>query len=191
MTLEDMWKVYYNKGLILFRKNDLTGALEALRKSIEFSMDNWKCYNLMGLCLYKIGKFTECKNVWKRSIEIYSQKDNPAVNYLNSMEEVSFKDICEKYNKAYNLSLNKDYKGALNTLSRTDVEKYPIVVIKNFCGLCSYAVGNKNKAIQEWKEVLKIDTSNKQALLYLSEVYEVKKESKGLLARLKELLITN
>ena len=62
MTLEDMWKVYYNKGLILFRKNDLTGALEALRKSVEFSMDNWKCYNLMGLCLYKIGKFTKCKN---------------------------------------------------------------------------------------------------------------------------------
>lgn len=186
MTLEDMWKVYYNKGLILFRENNLTDALEVLRKAVEFNIYNWKCYNLMGLCLYKIGKFKECKNVWKKSIEIYDQVDNPAVSYLNSMEEVAFKNMCERYNKAYNLSLNQNYKEALNTLSYVDIEKYPVVIIKNFGGLCSYAAGNKNKAIEVWKEVLRIDTSNKQALLYLAEVCEAKKESKGLLTRLKE-----
>lgn len=185
MTLESMSGIYYNKGLELFKNSNLTGAVEAFKRAIEFNVNNWAYYNAMGLCLYNLGKFNEAKKLWEESIKIHNSEENLAVSYLEAVEEQEFKNMLEKYNEAYTFSLNKNYKEAINIILNNNLRKYSIVIIENFYGLCNYAIGNKNEAIKAWRKVLQIDSANEQALRYLSDIWDLKEESKGILGWLK------
>ena len=189
MEFQSISSCYYNRGLLLVKNNDITGALSEFSKAFKFNMKNYLCCNLMGLCFYKLGEFKEAKNIWEKSVIINKLEENLALGYLNTMEEMSFKEICQKYNQALKCSHNKNYKKALVILSKYNLYKQmkEIVLFDNVYGLCNYARGNKRRAVIVWRKVLEIDSNNQQALKYLSQIYRNNDDKEGILSILKKI----
>lgn len=170
MSIESISDIYYNKGIICFKKWDLTTAKELFQKAILFNPNTSHYYNICGLCLYQLGEFNQARQLWEQSIRLTTGPDNLAFRYLKQLENSGFQNICHQYNKAYSYALDKKFKKVIDVITSNNLQAYNITKINNLYGLCHYAEGNKNKAIQIWQSVLKIDAKNPKALQYLSQI---------------------
>jgi len=168
--LENISDSYYNKGLIHFQNNDLTTAKGLFQKAINFNPKVSHYYNIQGLCLYQLGEFNKTKIVWEQSMSLENKEHNSAYKYLKMLDEEGFQNLSKQYNKAYDYALNQDFKKAIDLIKNNHLQDYNMAKINNFCGLCYYGKGNRTKAFKVWQGVLKNDTTNPQALQYLSQI---------------------
>ena len=70
---------YYNRGLERANVRNLSGAVEALRKSLQFYKANTNARNLLGLIYYEMGEIVSALSEWVLSK--YLQPDNNAADY--------------------------------------------------------------------------------------------------------------
>lgn len=188
MTLQGISDIYFNKGLELARKKDLTNAAEAFYASLDYNENNWNCLNALGLCLYRLGKFSEARTAWLRSCNINSNGENYSCEYLAALEEEEFKKMLEGANRAIKLSREGKYKDAIKVYEKCNIHKYSIVSFENVYGLCNYAIGKRTFALGIWKDVLDMDSGNEEAVKYIIESAAYRAEEKGLLGWFKNIV---
>lgn len=191
MTLKGISDVHFNKGLELFKNNDMSNALREFDTALDYDEDNWSLLNVMGLCYYKLGEFSKAKAAWTRSSHIGNCEENRASEYLSSLEEEGFKKMIEDANKALELSGKGDYKEAIALFDRGNIRSYSITSFENIYGLCNYAIGKRAAAVRTWKDVLNMDRGNEEAARYIIETAGLREEEKGLLGWLKNIIKGN
>jgi tetratricopeptide (TPR) repeat protein len=76
---------YYNNGLARAKVRDLSGAVIALRKSLDFNKKNINARNLLGLIYYEMGETVAALSEWVISRH-FQPTDNDADEYINKVQ---------------------------------------------------------------------------------------------------------
>ena len=94
----------YNDGLERAKVRDLSGAIQSLRKSLQYYKANTQARNLLGLIYYEMGEVADALSEWvfSRSLE---PKGNPAEKYLEEIQSNrsqlnAVNQTIKKYNQA-------------------------------------------------------------------------------------------
>ncbi len=165
---------YYNLGLEKAKVRDLSGALEALHRSLEIDKRNIQARNLMGLVLYEMGEVVEALCQWVISTN-YQPEDNPASAYVKHLQDNRTElDKAGQGIRKYNGALEHAFRGN-EDLARIQLEwvlkEHPSMVKAHLLmALLEIERNEYGKAEKELKAVLKIDRGNLQAERYLQEL---------------------
>lgn len=167
---------YYNEGLRCATVNDISGAIERLKKSLRYNKNNIDARNLLGLCYYEIGECVLALKEWVISINLKGE-DNLAAEYIDDIQP----DITRT--GRFNMSVKK-YNQALLYANEGN-EDLAIVQLKRVLGLnpkfiCAAELLAllyiHNKQLKEAKDVIenarKVDANNVTLMCYLKEVEE-------------------
>ncbi len=165
---------YYNMGLAKARVRDLSGAVPALRTSLELNKNNIKARNLLGLVYYEMGEVARALSEWVISIN-YKPERNVAAAYIRKVR--SNPNRLEAINQAakkYNLALEKAKDGgddvALIQLKKVAAGNPNFIRAQLLLALMYMKKNEDEKALRLVKKVLEIDRSNTIALKYLDEL---------------------
>ena len=75
---------WYNDGLEKARIRDMSGAIQSLRRSLQYNRDNIMARNLLGLVYYGRGEVVEALTEWIISKNL-RPRDNMANGYILSL----------------------------------------------------------------------------------------------------------
>lgn len=165
---------YYNQGLAKAGVRDLTGAVTALKTSLELNRQNIKARNLLGLVYYEMGELALALSEWVISLNL-KQDRNVAEVYVRKVKSNPNKlELINQAAKKYNLALAKVKEGgddvALIQLKKV-VATYPKFIRANLLLALLYMKRNEDeRALKLLKGVLKIDRNNTLALKYIDEI---------------------
>ncbi len=165
---------YYNQGLAKAGVRDLTGAVTALKTSLELNRQNIKARNLLGLVYYEMGELALALSEWVISLNL-KQDRNVAEVYVRKVKSNPNKlELINQVAKKYNLALAKVKEGgddvALIQLKKV-VATYPKFIRANLLLALLYMKRNEDeRALKLLKGVLKIDRNNTLALKYIDEI---------------------
>ena len=84
-----LWSIsnqYYNDGLNKAKVRDLSGAIQALKISLQMDKTNTNARNLLGLVYYEMGETVNALSEWVLS-KNYQEHDNMADYYMNKMRD--------------------------------------------------------------------------------------------------------
>ena len=100
---------YYNRGLERAKNRDLTGAVEALKKSLRFNKYHTDARNLLGLVYNEIGEVAAALAQWIISLN-FQERDNRAEEYLRRLEDArGYLETADQAAKKYNQALGYAY----------------------------------------------------------------------------------
>ena len=174
--LSNLSNIYFEQGLENMQHSKLTTAMGNFQSAFYLSRDNWKALNLLGLCLYTTGNFEKAKLNFSKSIYINSDEQNRAYQYIDSLKESEFISICECYNNALLCAKDAKFKSAEKLLKHENLINCNIIAFINLKGLCMFKLGKKVEAVSLWKQSLLINVENKDALNYIINCNDDKKE---------------
>ena len=165
---------YYNAGLEKAKVRDLTGAAEALNRSLQFDKKNIPARNLLGLVYYEMGEIVEALSQWVISKNL-NPKDNLADRYLERVQ--GEKAELERMNQAV-----KKFNQALDN-ARHDSQDLAVIQLRGVIGqhpkfLKAYQLlallyihqGEYSKAGRILKRVLQMDKGNIRCQAYQREI---------------------
>ncbi len=164
----------YNAGLEKAKLRDLTGAAEALNRSLQFDKKNIQARNLLGLVYYEMGEIVEALSQWVVSKNL--QPDNNLADaYLQKVQGA--KADLERMNQAV-----KKFNQALD-YARHDSEDLAVIQLRGVIGqhprfLKAYQLlsllyihqGEYSKASRLLKRALQIDKGNTCCQKYQQEI---------------------
>lgn len=172
---------YYNEGLERAQVHNISGAIEALGKSLTYNKRNVDARNLLGLCYYEIGEVVSALREWVISDNI-KPEDNLAKQYVEQIKPEMART--GKYNqciKKYNLALG---------YANSDSGDLAIIQLKKVCSTNpKYLRAHQLLALLYLKEeqysqardvlrkINKVDAGNTTTLLYLKEANEALKNA--------------
>ena len=78
---------YYNNGLAKAKVRDLSGAVVALKSSLELNKMNMNARNLLGLVYYEMGETVAALSEWVISRH-FQPSDNDAEEYINKVQSI-------------------------------------------------------------------------------------------------------
>ena len=168
--------VFYNQGLDKARVNDISGAIECLKNSVQYYKYNTRARNLLGLCYYRIGESVRALNEWILSKNL--QEDNPdADRYLAEIENDSnFFTRTNTNFKKYNQALEYCRQGSrdLATIQLKKVISAAPNMIRahQLLALLYIQQGKYNEARKLLVAANKLDNNNTTTIRYLKEVKE-------------------
>ena len=171
--MESVSNAYYNKGLALAKRNNLSGAITALSRSLSYNKLNSQARSLYGLLFYGTGQIGEALKQWVIGVNI--DKTSVCSRYLDMLQsEVTamekMNDAVKMYNQSLKLCQNASEDLAIIQLKRA-VETSPnFIEALNLMALCYLSQNNEQKAAALVKKVLAIDEGNQTALSYLREL---------------------
>lgn len=160
----------YNRGLVFAKENDISNAIVELKKAIKYNSTNITALNLLGLCYDKIGMVADASKYWIRSCIVL--EDNVAQDYLKVVEDnAATRERLNESIKMYNQGLiyfKQDNLDISIIQLKNAVDKNEnLVPALNLLALVYIRQGERDKAINLLKRVLKIDVRNDKALRYL------------------------
>lgn len=165
---------YYNRGLAKAKVRDLSGAIIALKKSLELNKHNTNARNLIGLIYFEMGETVAALSEWVIS-KHFQPEDNEAEEYINKVQSSPTKlDLQNQAIKRYNNALNFAKQGS-DDLAIIQLKK---VVSLNPHFLRAYQLlalllmknGENERAKKTLHRALAIDISNITTLRYLKEL---------------------
>ena len=165
---------YYNQGLDKARVRDLTGAVTALKTSLDLNKKNIKARNLLGLVYYEMGELALALSEWVISLNL-KQDRNVAEVYIRKVKSNPNRlEMINQAAKKYNLALAKAKEGgddvALIQLKKV-VATYPRFIRANILLALLYMKRSEDeRALKLLNKVLKIDRNNTLALKYIDEI---------------------
>ena len=172
---------YYNKGLELAKQRDLTGAAEALKKSLRFNKRQIDARNLLGLIYFEVGEISDAIVQWVLSLNI-RPLNNDADRYLSDLQrQQGYIDSCglaiSKYNQALALAQSgSDDLAAMQLINVTDsYKKY--LKAHLLLGLLYLANEDLPKAYKCMQNVLRIDKGNILAIKCVDEIKVLQKQT--------------
>ncbi len=164
----------YNNGLARAKVRDLSGAVIALRKSLELNKLNTNARNLLGLIYYEMGETVAALSEWVISRH-FQPKNNDAEEYINLLQSNLTKlDALGQAIKRYNTALNYAKQGsddlAIIQLKKVVTLNPHFIRAYNLLALLQIKAGDKEKARKHLIKSSKIDVSNTVTLRYLQEM---------------------
>lgn len=177
----------YNDGLEKAKVRDLSGAIQSLRKSLQYYKANTQARNLLGLIYYEMGEVVDALSGWvlSRSLE---PKGNPAEKYLEEIQSNrsqlnAVNQTIKKYNQAL-LYCQQDSKDlAIIQLKKVLSMNPGLVKGYQLLALLYMEEGKYELARKELWAATEIDTNNGTTLRYLREVNIRLQESHSKLGR--------
>lgn len=166
--------VYYNMGLEQAKVRDLSSAIESLQHSVFLDKTNVNARNLLGLCYYELGEVVEALSQWVVSRNFKSE-GNPAVDYIDEIKskKTDFDDktaAARKYNQALDNALKENYDLAMIQLKKIVSQCPGFVNAQNMLALFYIEKKAYARAEKCLRNVLKTDTGNVQAKLFMKEI---------------------
>jgi len=167
-------QVLYNEGLQKARARDLTGAIEALVRSVKLNKHNIDARNLLGLVYLEIGESVLAFQQWVISKSLQPEQ-NIASQYLSKVQEnQSNLDQLSTAIKKYNQALMYINQGSVD-LAMIQLKKIIVTnsnFVKAYCLLALVYIkeGEIEKAQRELYRALEIDKGNYLAHRYLNEL---------------------
>ena len=165
---------YYNIGLEKAKSRDLTGAVEALKKSLRFDKYQTDARNLLGLIYNEIGEVGAALTQWVISLNL-QENDNLAEEYLRKVHAAKgYLELANQSAKKYNQALiyaQNDNEDLATLLLMRMVEEFPqYVKAQELLALLYLHQEEFIKAGRCLYQVLKIDHYNPWAQRYMDMV---------------------
>lgn len=186
--LNKLSNIYLEEGLKNMQQNKLTTAKGNFQSAFYISSDNWKALNLLGLCLYTTGNFEKAKRYWSKSIYLNPDEGNRAYKYIDNFKENEFISLCGIYNNALLFTKDGKFKNSEKLLKHENLINCNIIPFINLKGLCMFKSGKKREAVALWKQSLLINIENQDALNYIINCNDDKKEKKYFNCLLRKIL---
>ena len=172
-----LWSIsnqYYNDGLNKAKVRDLSGAIQALKISLQMDKTNTNARNLLGLVYYEMGETVNALSEWVLS-KNYQEHDNMADYYMNKIQDNPNKlhntnQIIKKYNYALSQAKGGNLDVALLQLKKVVVAQPNYVAAQQLLALVYMHSGDNNRAVKCLRKAQKIDLNNTRTLYYLSEL---------------------
>ncbi len=171
----------YNEGLLKARARGLSGAREALRRSLQLYKKNVDARNLLGLVYYAMGEPSEGLKEWiisRNTRPNQNLADRFISNLRRSMKELDSENHgIIKFNQALNYA-----KGDAKDLATIQLKKVISVhpnMVKAYELLALLYIEDKkfDQAKKILERCLKVDRGSAAALYYLSELSELSKNT--------------
>ncbi len=165
---------YYNKGLEKANYRDLSGAVAALKRSIQFDKYQIDARNLLGLIYFEMGEIASALTQWVISLN-FKQNNNLAEEYISKLHSsAAFLEkadqIAKKYNQALSYAQNENEDLAVLLLQRMLQEMPNYVKAQQLLALLYMKQENYTKAGSCLYQALKVDGFDPNSLRYMSIV---------------------
>lgn len=166
--------LYYNNGLSRAKVRDLSGAVIALKNSLELNKTNTNARNLLGLIYFEMGETVAALSEWVIS-RYFKPEDNDADEYINAVQENPTKldglnQAIKRYNNALTFAKQRSDDLAIIQLKKV-VSLNPHFIRAYHLLSLLYMKNNENeKAKKCLLKASKIDVSNTTTLRYLREL---------------------
>lgn len=172
---------WYNEGLARVKVRDLSGAAEALQKSLKWSKMNMDARNLLGLIYYEMGESVDAVSQWVLSKSLIPE-DNPATEYLNKVQNSNsqidkLNQTSKKFNQALTYSLQNNDDLAIIQLKKVLSTNPKLVKGHQLLALLYMKNGRYDLAKKALKNAGRIDVNNVRTLTFLRECNEQLKAS--------------
>ena len=161
---------YYNAGLAKAQVRDLSGAIVALKNSLDLNKKNIKARNLLGLVYYEMGEVALALSEWVISLN-FKKERNVAEAYIRKIKSSPnrLEDINQSIKK-YNIALTTAKEGgedvAIIQLKKVISTNTKFVKALLLLALLYLKKGETDRAAKMLNRVLKIDRNNTLALRY-------------------------
>lgn len=165
---------FYNMGLERAGVRDLTGAIDALKNSLQYNKVNIRARNLLGLVYYEMGETVAALSEWVIS-KNYMDKDNIADRYLNDVQSNptllnTINQTIKKYNQAL-LYCQQDSKDlAIIQLKKIISSNPKLVKAHQLLALLYIDSGKYDLAKKSLRTAEQIDRNNTTTMRYLAEI---------------------
>ena len=169
--------VFYNQGLEKARVNDISGAIELLKTSLQYYKYNTRARNLLGLCYYRLGDLVHALNEWVLSKNL-QEEDNPdADRYLAEIENDpgllnKTNSTIKKYNQAIEYCKSGSRDLATIQLKKVISQNPNFVKAHQLLALLYIQDGKFADARKVLSAANKIDNNNTTTIRYIKEVKE-------------------
>lgn len=165
---------YYNLGLEKARQRDLSGAVRALKKSLQFYKYQTDARNLLGLIYNETGEVGAALTQWIISLNL-QEEQNLAEEYLNRLQSAhGYLEIADqaarKYNQALAYAQNENEDLASLILMRMLAEMPNFVKAQELLALLFIHKEEYTKAGKCLYHALTVDPYNPRVLRYMSFV---------------------
>lgn len=171
---------YYIKGYEYAKKREFKQAIEYLEKAILFNKYNTDAKNVLGLIHFEKGNVGEALKLWILSTSL-QKENNKATTYIEQLQKrpkkvETYKETIHLYNRSLGYLKRKNDDVAIIRLKKAIHCNPKFVEARNLLALCYIAQKHYHKALVQVQEVLKIDTTNEQALCYLKYIEQGRDE---------------
>lgn len=165
---------FYNIGLEKAKVRDLSGAEEALKRSLSYSKYNISARNLLGLIYYETGDTVNALNEWV-IVKNFDPENALADRYLAEVENTpgllnKINTTIKKYNQAIEYCKSGSPDLAMIQLKKILSTNPKLVKAYQLLALIYIKEGRYNDARKQLLEANKIDNNNTTTLIYLQEV---------------------
>lgn len=174
--------MFYNNGLTKAKVRDLSGAILALKKSLELNKANTNARNLLGLIYFEMGETVAALSEWVIS-RYFKPENNDADKYIDDIQENptrldGLNQAIKRYNNA--LVFAKQRSDDLATIQVKKVIQLNPHFIRAYhlLSLLYMKNGENDRAKKCLLKAARIDVSNTTTLRYLKEL-----EPKPILSR--------
>ena len=199
---ERLSNLCYNRGLDRAQVRDLSGAVDLLKKSLQFNKRNIQARNLLGLVYFETGEAVSALSEWVISKNLQPQ-DNLANDYIEKLRNNQSKLAqINQTIKNYNVSLRNCRRGdedvAAITLKKVIAQNPRFIKAYHLLSLIYIQSGRYTRARKLLRKALRIDSTNATSLRYMREIdertgvseKEKEKEARRAKRRLEEEPIT-
>lgn len=166
--------LYYNDGLARARVRDLSGAIIALRKSLDLNKLNSNARNLLGLIYYEMGETVAALSEWVISRH-FQPMNNDADDYINKVQSNltrldSLNQAIKRYNTALGLARQGSDDLAIIQLKKVVSLNTNFIRAYQLLALLLMRTGERDKAKKYLQKAGKIDVTNTITLRYVQEL---------------------
>lgn len=173
---------YYNAGLTKAKNRDLSGASDALRRSVKLNKRNIDARNLLGLVYFEMGETVQAFSEWVMSTNIQPD-NNPADRYLVAIQQDKGKvdelnHTIKKFNVALEYAKNGTDDMAIIQLKKVLNQNPNLIKGYQLLGLLYTKNGQYERAKRTIKKSLKIDKCNPLSIRYLREINDYLEDEK-------------
>lgn len=164
----------YNEGLEKAKARDLSGAVVSLQNSLKINKKNTEARNLLGLIYSEMGEIVDALSEWIISSH-FEPENNLATGYLSYFQNNPTRldaagQVVKKYNASLKLAKSGSYDLAIIQLKKLISLNGKHIKGLQLLGLLNIKAGNISQAKKYLKMILKVDTMNPLAMMYLKEI---------------------
>ncbi|NEX02444.1 TPR repeat-containing protein [Pseudobutyrivibrio sp. NOR37] len=177
--------VFYNQGLEKAKVKDISGAIEALKSSLQYYKYNTTARNLLGLCYYQVGETVRAINEWVLSKNLQEENNPNADRYLAEIENnpgllSKANSTIKKYNQAIEYCKAGSRDLAMIQLKKVISQNPNLIKANQLLALLYIQDKKYADARKILSAISKIDSNNTTTIRYIHEVKErLKAENTG------------
>lgn len=166
--------IYYNNGLARAKVRDLSGAIIALKNSLELNKTNTDARNLLGLIYFEMGETVAALSEWVIS-RYFQPEDNNADGYIDAIQNNptrldGLNQAIKRYNNALVFAKQGSDDLAIIQLKRVIQLNPHFIRAYHLLSLLYMKNGENEKAKKGLIRAARIDVSNTTTLRYLKEL---------------------